>query len=190
MFPQSDYPENCHFAFGNVLEDNPFGKKFDFVQMRYFAVALRKEEWDQAFFSIYKQLKPGGYFQIMEPSITMNSTNSELNEVCFAFRSLVESKGQDSDVPPTVVGKLKSSGFDVVYDNMIATPIGWGNTLSVQGAHGMRTLYLSIASDLADQLNIDVESCKVKINQGCDSMGPTQTTVNQWCFLARKPLDS
>jgi hypothetical protein len=35
MFPQSDYPENCHFAIGNVLEDNPFGKKFDFIQMRY-----------------------------------------------------------------------------------------------------------------------------------------------------------
>lgn len=80
-----------------------------------------------------------------------------------------------------------------IHDQSISKHIfasGWGNTLSVQGADGMRTLYLSIASDLADQLNIDVESCKVKINQGCDSMGPTQTTVNQWCFLARKPLNA
>ena len=67
--------------------------------------------------------------------------------------------------------------------------LGWGNTNCVQGAEGIRAMYLSIASGLADQLNITVEDCKAKINRACDSMGPTETTACQWSFLAQKPFE-
>ncbi|CAO3669709.1 unnamed protein product [Umbelopsis ramanniana] len=141
MFPQTDYPENCHFAIGNVLEDNPFGKKFDFIQMRYFAVALREKEWEEAYLNIFNQLKPGGYFQVVEPGTRMNTTNSELNEINIALRSLLTSKGQYPHVAPKVIGMMKASGFNIVYDRMIEVPIGWGNTNCVQGAEGMRAMY-------------------------------------------------
>lgn len=34
---------------------------------RFFAVALREKEWDEAYLNMYNQLKPGGYFQVLEP---------------------------------------------------------------------------------------------------------------------------
>lgn len=34
---------------------------------RYFVVALREKEWEEAYLNIFNQLKPGGYFQVVEP---------------------------------------------------------------------------------------------------------------------------
>jgi hypothetical protein len=42
------------------------------MSTRYFAVALRSYEWDAAYVSMYNQLKPGGYFQVLEPSILVS----------------------------------------------------------------------------------------------------------------------
>ncbi|KAH8550050.1 S-adenosyl-L-methionine-dependent methyltransferase [Umbelopsis sp. PMI_123] len=189
-FPQSIYPKNCHFSLGNVLEDNPFGKRFDFIQMRYFAVALRAEEWDAAYKSMYNQLKPGGYFQVLEPSILMNTPDSDLSDVISAFTSLLAAKGQDYDIGPKIVDKMQLAGFNVIYEDKRESPIGWGNKMCVRGAEDMRMLYLSITPFLASQMKLDVEAAKDKINRACDAMGPTKTTVNMWSFLAQKPLDA
>lgn len=40
-----------------------------YVDCRFFCVALRASEWDIAYQNMYKLLKPGGYFQVLEPSI-------------------------------------------------------------------------------------------------------------------------
>ncbi|KAG2186901.1 hypothetical protein INT44_003128 [Umbelopsis vinacea] len=189
-FPESIYPKNCKFSRGNVLEENPFGKTFDFIQMRYFVVALRATEWDDAFVSMYNQLKPGGYFQVLEPSILMNTTNTDLSEIISAFSKLLAAKGQDYDIGPKIAGKMKAAGFEVIHDNKLESPIGWGNKISARGAEDMRMLYLSIAPFLASLLAIDVEECTAKIHRAVDSMAPTKTTVNLWSFLARKPLDA
>lgn len=52
---------------------------------RYFAVALRSYEWDAAYVSMYNQLKPGGYFQVLEPSILVSEgvlLGAKWNEMC------------------------------------------------------------------------------------------------------------
>lgn len=39
-------------------------------------------------------------------------------------RSLLTSKGQYPHVAPKVIGMMKASGFNIVYDRMIEVPIG------------------------------------------------------------------
>jgi hypothetical protein len=61
---------------------------------RYFAVALRAEEWDAAYKSMYNQLKPGGYFQVLEPSILVRKVvdgiqgndNKKRETVCMSIK--------------------------------------------------------------------------------------------------------
>jgi hypothetical protein len=67
--------------------------------------------------------------------------------------------------------------------------IGWGNTMNVRGAEDMRSVYRSIVPFLAAELNIDLETCRAKIERAVDAMGPTKTTVNIWAFLGQKPLE-
>ncbi|KAG0969140.1 hypothetical protein G6F29_014253 [Rhizopus arrhizus] len=56
------------FNFGNVIQGLPYeDNTFDFVQMRLFTAALRKEEWPIALKEIIRLTKPGGMIQLMEP---------------------------------------------------------------------------------------------------------------------------
>ncbi|CAO3672754.1 unnamed protein product [Umbelopsis vinacea] len=185
----SIYPKNCNFSIANVLEPCPFNRQFDFIQMRFFCVALRASEWDIAYQNMYKLLKPGGYFQVLEPSILMNTTDPDLQEVISAFTKLLEKKGQDYDIGPKIKGKLETVGYDMLYDLKQESPIGWGNTMNVRGAEDMRSLYRSIVPFLAAELNIDLETCRAKIERAVDAMGPTKTTINIWAFLGQKPLE-
>lgn len=61
--------------------------------------------------------------------------------------------------------------------------------MNVRGAEDMRSLYRSIVPFLAAELNIDLETCRAKIERAVDAMGPTKTTVNIWAFLGQKPLE-
>ncbi|KAI8581489.1 hypothetical protein K450DRAFT_270017 [Umbelopsis ramanniana AG] len=190
IFPKNSYPESCHFAIGNVLQENPFGKRFDFIQMRYFAAALRANEWDEAYTSLYNQLKPGGYLQVLDTNVVKCTTDPELQDINHAFSQLLKSKGQDSDIGPKMATKMEAAGFNAIYNNQIEVPMGWGSKRSVRYAENMRSLYISIAPSLAEQLHIEVDVCKAKINRACDAMGPTKATVCLWSYLGQKPLDA
>lgn len=55
------------------------------MKIRYFVVALRSYEWDEAYVSMYNQLKPGGYFQVLEPSILVSDGvlfKAKMKETC------------------------------------------------------------------------------------------------------------
>ncbi|KAG2171619.1 hypothetical protein INT43_008345 [Umbelopsis isabellina] len=187
-FPQSIYPRNCHFSLANVLDPSPFGdKQFQFIQMRFFAVALRANEWKQAYENLYKILLPGGYLQVLEPSILMDTEDSDIQDIIGAFTKILEKKGQDYDVGPKIPGMLKDIGFNVLMDHKLKSPIGWGGKITERGAEDMRSLYHSIAPFLATALDITVEACHEKIDRAVNRMGPTKTTVNIWAYLAQKP---
>lgn len=55
------------FSYGNVIEKLPYADNtFDFVHMRFFVYALRKEEWPMALKEIIRVVKPGGMIQTTE----------------------------------------------------------------------------------------------------------------------------
>jgi hypothetical protein len=54
---------------------------------RYFVVALREKEWDQAYLSIYNQLKPGGYFQVVEPGTRVRKATVKYWMKCYAQKA-------------------------------------------------------------------------------------------------------
>src|SRR6478735_10668053 len=61
------------FNFGNVIQGLPYeDNTFDFVQMRFFIFALRKEEWPLAIKEIIRVVKPGGMIQLMEPDFKVS----------------------------------------------------------------------------------------------------------------------
>lgn len=52
---------NVSFALGNVLEGLHFpDNSFEYIQLRVFVNALRKDEWPVALKEIHRLLKPGG----------------------------------------------------------------------------------------------------------------------------------
>jgi ubiquinone/menaquinone biosynthesis C-methylase UbiE len=67
VFPNNIRPPNVSFQVGNVLGRLPFSDNtFDFVNIRLFIIALKKQEWPIVVQEIYRILKPGGYIQMVE----------------------------------------------------------------------------------------------------------------------------
>ncbi|KAG1152480.1 hypothetical protein G6F37_008659 [Rhizopus arrhizus] len=85
------------FNFGNVIQGLPYeDNTFDFVQMRLFTAALRKEEWPIALKEIIRLTKPGGMIQLMEPDFRLSEDDSSAyNKFIKALDSVCTSKGQD-----------------------------------------------------------------------------------------------
>lgn len=60
-------PKQFTFTIANVLEGLPYpDNSFDFVHMRLFIYALKKEEWPIAVKELLRVTKPGGFVQLME----------------------------------------------------------------------------------------------------------------------------
>lgn len=49
-------------------------ESFDFIHVRYLQGAI--DDWPRLYDQIYKSLKPGGWFQHLEPDIELRSDNS------------------------------------------------------------------------------------------------------------------
>ncbi|KAG1152477.1 hypothetical protein G6F37_004191 [Rhizopus arrhizus] len=86
------------YNYGNVLVGLPYeDNTFDFVHMRFFALALRKEEWPIALKEAMRVVKPGGRIQLTEPGMRLPDDNSSAYyKFIKAVRSVAHSKGQDS----------------------------------------------------------------------------------------------
>ncbi|KAG0738677.1 hypothetical protein G6F57_012239 [Rhizopus arrhizus] len=90
------------YNYGNVLVGLPYeDNTFDFVHMRFFALALRKEEWPIALKEAVRVVKPGGRIQLTEPGMRHNLKLPDDNSSAYykfikAVRSVAHSKGQDS----------------------------------------------------------------------------------------------
>lgn len=55
------------YKHGNVVKGLPYADNmFDFVHMRFFVYALRKEEWPIAIKELIRVVKPGGMLQLTE----------------------------------------------------------------------------------------------------------------------------
>lgn len=69
-------PPNCSFQIDDAQLDWTFEpESFDFIHIRYMHAAF--ENWDKLYAQVYKTLKPGGWFQHIEPNIELRGDNPE-----------------------------------------------------------------------------------------------------------------
>ena len=78
-------PPNLSFQIDDVQQDWTFPEaSFDFIHVRYMHGAL--SDWPRFYEQMYKFLKPGGWFQHIEPCVQFHSQNpnadaaAEVNE--------------------------------------------------------------------------------------------------------------
>ncbi|KAK7427003.1 hypothetical protein QQZ08_006430 [Neonectria magnoliae] len=70
-------PPNLHFQIDDAQLDWTFQPEhFDFIHIRYMQGAI--DDWPALYRQVYKFLKPGGWFQHIEPDIEICSDNPEV----------------------------------------------------------------------------------------------------------------
>jgi SAM-dependent methyltransferase len=67
-------PSNLKFEIDDVQQDWTFEENsFDFIHLRYMHAAIG--DWNKLYRQMYKALKPGGWFQHLEPNIELRPQN-------------------------------------------------------------------------------------------------------------------
>jgi SAM-dependent methyltransferase len=70
-------PPNVKFEIEDAQLDWTFQpESFDFIHLRYMHGSFA--DWDKLFSEMYKALKPGGWFQHVEPDIEINSDHPDI----------------------------------------------------------------------------------------------------------------
>ncbi|KAF4470989.1 demethylmenaquinone methyltransferase [Fusarium albosuccineum] len=70
-------PPNLEFQIDDAQLDWTFEpESFDFIHVRYLQGSI--ENWDKLYSQVYKALKPGGWFQHIEPDLQMLSQNPDV----------------------------------------------------------------------------------------------------------------
>ncbi|ORX57591.1 S-adenosyl-L-methionine-dependent methyltransferase [Hesseltinella vesiculosa] len=113
IFPKT-HPTNTTFELGNVVDGLAYpDNSFDVVNMRFFLLALRKEEWPKAYAEAQRLLKPGGYLQVWEctPLVYGRDFVSNVGKNVAKF---MEAHGQHPFVVDYLHGLLEAAGFDVI----------------------------------------------------------------------------
>ncbi|KAG1448640.1 hypothetical protein G6F46_011186 [Rhizopus delemar] len=109
-----DYP-NCTFygcdILGNVVQGLPYEDSvFDFVHMRFFIFALRKEEWPIAIKELIRVTKSGGMLQLMESMFKVPVGSSfpthKFSDIVY---SIATSKGQNIKITDELEGLLSAN---------------------------------------------------------------------------------
>lgn len=73
LFPHDIRPANVSFQKQDILLGLPFeDNSFDLVQMRLFALAFTRSQWEEALKEAYRVTKPGGYVQLLEAQLVVN----------------------------------------------------------------------------------------------------------------------
>lgn len=92
VFPTDIRPPNVKFQYGNVMERLPFDDNtFDLINMRFFILALKKEDWDVVLPELHRILKPGGVLQSLESSMLETGTDfiRHAGKMCKCLLSMV-----------------------------------------------------------------------------------------------------
>lgn len=70
-------PPNVEFQIDDATMDWTFEpESFDFIHIRYLQGTI--DDWDKFYGQVYKCLKPGGWFQHIEPDLQMYSQNPDV----------------------------------------------------------------------------------------------------------------
>lgn len=99
------------YDYGNVLQRLPYDDNtFDFVHMRLFMYALRKDEWPVAIEEVIRVVKPGGLVQFLEFAYEIPEDTST---ICYrhaiAVNSFAAKIGQNPHIAREIEGLLLSN---------------------------------------------------------------------------------
>ncbi|KAH6879809.1 S-adenosyl-L-methionine-dependent methyltransferase [Thelonectria olida] len=126
-------PPNLEFQFDDAQLDWTFRpESFDFIHIRHLQGSIK--DWEKLYRQVFKALKPGGWFQHMEPDLQMRSENPDVNvddrhvftKWANVFREVGSKTEQTFAFSSDILNKLaEGAGFVSINTRTHKVPIGW-----------------------------------------------------------------
>ncbi|CAG8647555.1 20289_t:CDS:2 [Gigaspora margarita] len=104
-------PSNFTFVKANVLDGLPFDDNtFDYVFQRYMFGGYPQEKWPFVISEILRVLKPGGYVELLEPSM-MSDIGPATQRIVNGQIAAMGHRGTDPDTSKKLKGYLEKQGM-------------------------------------------------------------------------------
>jgi hypothetical protein len=165
---------NTSFSVASITAlPSTWANRFDIVNHRYLLWALSPDEWLQSLQNAFRVLVPGGWIQVIEPSIaTAAGTTTRLNEV---IARVLDSRNIRADADYFLPELFKKVGFVDVQKQGSTIKVGkWGGQIGMQAG---------------DVLMDPLKSMKpLVIKLGCGFEHP-ETDFDEFLLAARREWD-
>ena len=150
-------PPNVSFQIDDAQRPWTFKPNtFDFIHIRYMHAAI--DDWDKLYAQVFQALKPGGWFQHLEPNIELRASNPDLpdekgnavfREWAQVFYDARDKLGRtfrfDGEV---MTGWARNAGFDGITHRKFVIPHGGWPKDKRMKEMGMYTgLYMDMSLD-------------------------------------------
>ncbi|CAM0134954.1 unnamed protein product [Umbelopsis sp. WA50703] len=187
VFPEAIHPPNLKLQIANILDKSfPYDVKFDFVQMRLFAVALRENEWKIAFQNIHDKLNSGGLFQALEICPLLETSDPDMQFLRGHLGDLMRKKQQNPDMAGQLETVMEETNFEVIYKKRFDLPLGHGTQADIRTGDVYKQVLLGMAPFMAAQMQIDVPTYIAKVEHAATRLGPSKSTIPMWGYIGRR----
>ncbi|KAI7861954.1 S-adenosyl-L-methionine-dependent methyltransferase [Spinellus fusiger] len=220
MWPQIIRPVNLSFHCANVLHGLPFpDQTFDFIQLRFVALAFKSDEWARIMLEIRRVLKDGGLFQCIDMDLTISKGGSDFySTVTEEVRAHQESDSPivkedlepslyDSKLIPSIFEKfcairgidktagakldmmLSDARMTILQSEYREVPLGWGGLVGEAYYEVYKAIMDAITPMIKLVMEIPPAHKSVLLYPSKQELVETKSYVGLYAFLAQKPLD-
>ncbi|KAI8976875.1 S-adenosyl-L-methionine-dependent methyltransferase [Pilobolus umbonatus] len=193
VFPETIRPPNVDFNICNITKDIPFeDNDTDFYFQRLLMGGLNENDYKSALRNAYRVLKPGGFIELSEGSMTDAENGGPIyTQINTIVSSMLEKRGLMPDMGQHIARFLKEVGFENVYFEKLMVPLNHTNKAGQLNWYDNREANKSLRPLMA-MTNPDFEDAE-KYEKFLDSLGEEcaqYKTSTCFCIAyAQKPLE-
>ncbi|KXJ97142.1 S-adenosyl-L-methionine-dependent methyltransferase [Microdochium bolleyi] len=173
-------PSNCEFFVDDAAQPWVFHERFDYVHTRMLTMGIA--DWDHIADQAYQVLQPGGFLEMQEFSIPLDSPDGSLAEGSALWewgqkvREVCARLGIDSMAATKHADRLRARGYENVHDVQLLCPLGpWAKGSRekrlgymarkdlYEGIDGISKRLLMIGGDSAEDVDAFLAKCKEEL---------------------------
>ncbi|RUS24866.1 hypothetical protein BC938DRAFT_472970 [Jimgerdemannia flammicorona] len=138
-FPQIIRPANTEFVQENVLNGLPFeDASFDYVFMRFMALAFLKDDWARVVAELCRVVRPGGFIEMVELDMEGKRPGPESKNMFTRLSKGLQARGFDPVIARRIGKLLISAELMDVNKGFGSIPVHWGGKLGEAMADDVR----------------------------------------------------
>ncbi|KAI9230921.1 MAG: S-adenosyl-L-methionine-dependent methyltransferase [Piptocephalis tieghemiana] len=192
-----DQPSNCLFTVCDATKGKssfPFSdNSFSFIYIRYFSLAIRKNQWRPFLEECNRVLKPGGWVEIHSADYTYRRCGKAGRKVCKYATLLLSRIGIQLTEVRSLEEPLEAVGYQQIHRQVYSHPLGkWagpvGSVLLGCCHSRLYNLLVPLARMLVPFSQVlELEEC---IKEMMQEANEHEGFYNMYTYLAQKPEES
>lgn len=156
----AQFPSNCHFLTGNMLDLLPFeDASFDFTHQRFRLFAIPLLQWQPIINELARVTRRGGWVELTEMNPTLQHMGPHTTHVIQLITQATSGRGLDPAIAQHLPTLLGTAGLKRVGTSIQLVPVGnWSGHSGALALALMLSMAREMQPQIAEQTQIEPEA--------------------------------